>query len=447
MRTKLNLLFPVLLICAFSCKKNNDTDNPGNPPVTTEAEKLKDSTIEYTRDIYLWYKQIPTDFKQRSFADPGAIMEAIRAYSKEPGFSDPVDRWSFAIKQDEWDNISSGVAQDFGINVFFRQEGDLRIRTVEKASPAGKAGIHRGWRITAINGSTNITTGNAEAIVDAIYYSSNVNLKLQKPDGTTTDVALAAASYQQQPVALDSVYSVGGKKAGYMVYNSFLGDSLQTMTEFQRVFNRFAAQNVNDVIIDLRYNGGGFVLYQTALANYLVNNAGQGNLMMKQEYNDKYAQYNSSVNFTKKGTLNLPRVFFIVSNSSASASELLINNLKPYMDVYLVGPNRTYGKPVGYFNIPVGDWYIFPVSSRTTNKNGDGNYFNGFELNSTVADGLDKDWGDTGESCLASALKYIGTGMFRAQSVEEYVPDQKINAINTKLDNSFKGMVDRPKAF
>lgn len=443
MRTKLNLLFPVLVVVAFSCKKDNDTGN-NNPPITTEADKVKDSTIEYTRDIYLWYTQIPADFKQRSYADPNAIMEAIRAYSKEPGFTNPVDRWSFAIKQEDWDNVSAGIAKDFGINVFFRQEGDLRVRMVEKASPAGQAGIRRGWRITAINGSTNITTANADAIVNAIYYSNNVSLKLQKPDGSATDVSLTAASYQEQPLALDTVYSIGGKKAGYMVYNSFLGDSLNTMTEFQRVFNRFNSQDVDDVIIDLRYNGGGYVLYQRELANYLVSNVAQGNVMMKQEYNDKYAQFNSIVNFSKKGTLNLPRIFFIVSNSSASASELLINNLKPYMNVFLVGPSRTYGKPVGYFEIPVGEWYIFPVSSRTTNKNGEGNYFNGFELNSTVADGLDKDWGDTGESCLASALKYISTGAFRMPAIDEFSPDPQINSINAgKLDKSFKGMVEK----
>src|SRR5690606_2667681 len=318
-------------------------------------------------------------------------------------------------------------------------------RMVERASPAGVAGIRRGWKIIAINGNTNITTANADAIVEAIYYSPNVGLKLQKPDGTTTDINLAAASYQEHPVALDTVYTVGAKKVGYLVYNSFLGDSSETVSEFQRVFNRFGSQNVGDVIVDLRYNGGGYVAYQRELANYLVKSSANGNLMMKQEYNNKYSNFNSSVNFAKKGSLNLPRIFFIVSNNSASASELLINNLKPYMDVLLIGPSRTYGKPVGYFNIPVGDWYIFPVSSRSTNKNGEGKYFKGFNLNSTVADGLDKDWGDRTESCLASALKYIDTGAFRALATDEQPSDPRIDAINGKLDKSFKGLVEKPK--
>ena len=81
------------------------------------------------------------------------------------------------------------------------------------------------------------------------------------------------------------------------------------------------------------------------------------------------------------------------------------------MNVHLIG-GTTHGKPVGYFPIAVADWYVFPVSFRTTNRNGEGNYFNGFSVNSSVADGLDKDWGDLNELSLASAVRHITTGSF-----------------------------------
>ena len=141
--------------------------------------------------------------------------------------------------------------------------------------------------------------------------------------------------------------------------------------------------------------------------------------------------------------MNLSRVFFIVTANTASASELLINNLRPYLDVKLVGPTATDGKPVGFFPVPVGDWYVFPVSFRSTNASGTGNYFNGFTPNSIVGDGLDKDWGNTSESCLASAIKYITTGAFRtAGQAQDYVPDPVISAGNSTLDvRNFKGMV------
>lgn len=433
-----------VLLVLGACRKN-DNDSGGDTGDSL-ADRIKDTSISYTRDIYLWYNQIPSTFNARSYSDPNAIMEAIRQYSSEPGFTGPVDRWSFAVKQTDWDNVSGGIAQDFGLNIFFRVEGDLRVRMVEPASPAGQAGVRRGWRITKINGNSNITTSNASFIVNAVYGSTSVNITFQKPDASSVDLALNAATYQDVPVMLDSVYDLGSRKAGYLLYNSFLGDSAATVNAFASAFNKFTSAGVDDMIVDLRYNGGGFVSYQRELANYLISTAGNGGLMMKQEFNNKYAQYNSSVNYNKKGTLNLSRVFFIVSENTASASELLINNLSPYMDVILVGPDATYGKPVGYFDIPVGDWYIFPVSTRTTNKNGEGNYFNGFTPDNIVADGLDKDFGDISESCLASVLKYIGTGAFRMPVVAaEPLPSAEVQRVNKTIgEKTFKGMVTRP---
>ena len=410
--------------------------------MATTTSKIKDSVLLYSRDIYLWYSQIPSSFNAQSYDDPDKIMTAIRAYSMETGFTQPVDKWSFAYKQVDWDNLSSGVSQDFGLGVFFNAEGDLRVKSVEKGSPAGIAGIHRGWRITKLAGSTNINTSNSDFIVQNVFSSTNTSFTFQKPDGTSTDITLAAATYQEHPVMLDSVYTETTGKVGYIVFNSSLGDTTEIYSEFQRIFNRFSQQNVSDVVVDLRYNGGGYVNVQQQFANWLVSRSANANVMMKEQFNDKYTDLNETTAFQKKGTLNLSRIFFIVSDNTASASELLINNLKPYMDVKLVGPDNTYGKPVGFFPIPVGDWYIFPVSFRSTNKNGEGNYFNGLTATALVGDGLDKDWGDRTESCLASVLKYINSGSFRIKAGEEYVANPLLTVSNKKLSASlFKGTV------
>ncbi|MFD2919499.1 S41 family peptidase [Terrimonas rubra] len=442
MKTYRNLLLIALMVVTVTaCKKNKDSN-------TSESDKIKDTTIAYARDIYLWYDKIPASFNARNYSSPDAIMKAIRAYSNEPGFSTPVDRWSFAVDQAEWDDVSGGIAKDFGLNAFFYTMNDLRVRLVEPNSPAGMAGIKRGWRFTKVNGITDINTSRASELQTAIYGSNTASFTFLKPDGASVDITLNAASYNSKPLYLDSVYTVGAKKVGYMVYNSFLGDSAQTVDGYARIINRFTAENVDDVIIDLRYNGGGYVYFQQVLANYLAPNSANGGLMMATKYNNNYSRYNSSVNFSKKGTLNLSRIFFIVSNSTASASELLINNLKPYIsNVHIIGPSKTYGKPVGYFPIPVGTDYIFPVSSRTVNKNNEGNYFDGFALSNQVLDGLTKELGDVDELCLASALKYIGTGSFRVRTVEEPFTEipQVVNA-NKKLDHSFKGMIN-PQRF
>ncbi len=433
------LLFTIIVFTVIStgCKKDN---NEVTEPVIND--KSKDSVVIYSKETYLWYEQIPDNFDGRKYADQNAIMEALREYSVEAGFAQPVDRFSFASTKVEWDNISNGIGGDFGLGVFFFAESDLRVKYVEKESPAGAAGIRRGWRIMKINGSLDITTTNMEFVRDNVFNTEQTNFTFQKPDGTSVDITLNTKYYNTHAVHLDTIYNINSKKAGYLVFNSFLGDTTEMYNEFERVFNNFDNQNVTDVIIDLRYNGGGYVSAQEKLANYLAPSSANGEFMMTQQYNNKLSQYNRTTKFRKMGPLNMDHVFFIVSKGTASASELLINNLKPYMNVKLIGPSHTYGKPVGFFPFSVGDWYIFPVSFRTVNKNGEGNYYNGLEVNNQVADGLDKDWGDIKEASLASTLKYISTGIFSAQRNAPEINSAQINKSNSALNAySFKGSV------
>ena len=424
-----------------ACKKHDLTNNLNPPPASEfSTSAIKDTAASYSRDIYLWYNQIPGTFNAQTYPDLNAIMQGIRQYSTEPGFSTPVDKWSFAMKKTEWDNLSSGVSGDFGMNVFFLKEGDLRVTAVERGSPAGIAGIRRGWRIAKINGSADINTANANFISNAVWSSNTGSFTFVKPDGSTVDLSLKSAVFQEHPVYLDSIYNINTKKVGYFSFNSFLGDTAELYQEFSRVFNRFASAGINDLVVDLRYNGGGYVTVQQKLANWLAPLAANGQLMMKEQFNDKYTRYNSTDYFQKLGSLNLNRIYFIVSHNTASASELLINNLKPFLDVQLVGPSKTYGKPVGFFPIPVGEWYIFPVSFRSTNKNAQGNYFNGMDVNSQVADGLDKDWGDITESCLQNVLSNISTGVYRTSVARETIQIQSVN--NILAAPEFKGAID-----
>jgi carboxyl-terminal processing protease len=447
---------PIFILIIFlgifsSCKKNNNTTSPAPADSTALAAKVKDSTLLESKDVYLWYNQIPSSFNAQNYVDPNAEMVGIRAYSMEPGFSAPVDKWSFGVLKTDWNQLSGGIGSannisstgDFGLGAFFRINGDLRVKLVEKLSPAGLAGIQRGWRITKINGNTNMTTANSTFIVNSIYYSPNSTFTFIKPDGTSVDISLTATTYPQQTVYLDTVYNIGPKTIGYMVLNSFLGDTSKINSDFQRVMSNFATQNVSDIVIDLRYNGGGYVSVQEKLADYLAPSSANGKVMMKETYNDKHTNYNTTLYFNKTGPLNPNHVLFIVTQSTASASELLINNLKPYMDVKLVGPSHTDGKPVGFFPISVGDWYIFPVSFRSSNSAGNGSYFGGFIPDALVPDGLDKNWGDPSESCLAEAIKYITTGTFISQAPQIYKVDPAVISGNEILDrSSFKGMVD-----
>jgi hypothetical protein len=418
------------------CKKQHDV---------VGVEVKNDSTLNYARDIYLWYNYIPASFDAHHYSDPNAIMEGIRAYSEEPGFSTPVDRWSFAMLQSQWNDLSNGVGGDFGLNIYFYTNDDLRVSYVEPEAPAGKAGVKRGWRIKQINGSANITSANADAIVQQVYQSNSGTFLFGRPNANDTTITLSASGYKEHPLLFDSVYTTGAGKTGYFVFNSFLGDTNEIQSGFERIFNKFESAHVQDIIVDLRYNGGGYVSLQSLLANYLVPVAGDNGVMLTEEFNDKYAAYDVTDTYHKKGNINLSRLFFIVSQNTASASELLINSLRPYLDVQLIGPSHTHGKPVGFYPIPVYDWYIFPVSFRTVNKNGEGSYFNGLSLNYQVADGLDKEWGDANESCLGSVLHYIDGGSYARLA---FTPEQRAGLTeevlysNTRLGRpKFKGMV------
>ena len=435
--------FVLSFLVLGSCKKNGNGEQP--PEDIADNAALNEEVLKTARDVYLWNDQIPEEFDAKAYKGPEEIMTAIREFSNEPGFTDPVDAFSFAMKKQEWDAISEGVATDFGLNVFFMNDGDLRVRAVEKASPAGLAGIRRGWRVVKVAGSTDMNISNASFIQNNVYSSATTAFTFQKPDGATVDITLNAATYTDQPIYLDTIYNEGSKKAGYLVFNSFLGDIENVTNQLTQAFSKFAQAGVTDMIVDLRYNGGGYVSLQQNLADFLVNSSADGQVMMKQRYNDNYASENTQVNFTKLGGLNISNVYFIVSDNTASASELLINNLKPYMNVRLVGED-TYGKPVGFVNLPAGnDWYIFPVSFRSVNALDEGDYFDGLQVDQQANDGLDRDFGDIGESGLSSVITHLRTGAFgvtpRSQGLNSTL-DEDIKSVNRKLDpKSFKGML------
>lgn len=134
--------------------------------------------------------------------------------------------------------------------------------------------------------------------------------------------------------------------------------------------------------------------------------------MFRYMFNSRHPELNVSINFNKAGSLNLNRIVFIVSPSTASASELLINSLNPVMEVKLIGDRRTYGKPVGFFPISVFEYNIYPVSFKTVNSLGKADFYQGFPVHRQVADDLGHDFGDPQEACLKEALTYLTTGSF-----------------------------------
>ncbi len=392
-------------VLAVSCKQNDlDPQNSTTTPTTTTATAdIRDSLWSYMQDVYLWYDKLPTTFNPRSYTNPESEMDALRAYQ-------PLDQWSFVEKASDFNSyFSDGETSDFGFWIKFDANNDLRVRYVYAQSPAGKAGIERGWKVTTINGKA-IASLSDDAIVSAFYDASSTTFGFQKSDGTAVSVPLTTATYTLNTVLYTNTYEITGKKVGYLVFNTFTGTPSQN--ELKAALSKFETAGISELIIDLRYNGGGDVDTQTMLANALApTSVTRSSVMFSYQHNKKLSDWDETIRFAKTGSLNLSRIFFITTSSSASASELLINNLKPYLDVKLIG-SATHGKPVGMYGFEVMDYVIAPIAFKTVNAKNVGDYYDGLAVDATVADGLDKNWGNPLENCLSTALNYIQTGSF-----------------------------------
>jgi hypothetical protein len=373
-------------------------------------------------------------------------MEKVKTYQS-------LDKWSFAETRAETEESENGASTDYGFLIKFLpgSSTEIRVTYVYANSTAGQAGIQRSWRLNKINGRIiNRTVAADVDYINDIFFGKPQSAAFEfiKPDGSTISTTLQKSSYVLNTVLYRYVYVKGSQKIGYLVFNQFAAAT--SVTEIESAMSYFQAQGVNEMVIDLRYNRGGYVSTQDLLANMVAPiSVGQNQTVMyTYKFNDKYKSWDETYKFNKRGSLNLSRIIFIVSPSSASASELLINNLKPVMNVKLVGDTRTYGKPVGFFPIPVFEYNIFPVSFKTINSAGSADYFSGFPVDKNVPDDLLHDFGDENEANLKEAIKYLTTGSFSAIASAQVSSAelQQVRELNSKFSDHLPSATieDRP---
>ncbi|MDB5123468.1 MAG: hypothetical protein JWP94_1597 [Mucilaginibacter sp.] len=471
------LLYLTLILSAgllAACKKEKKTPIVTGPPSTgSTLDLIKDSVYLYFKEENLWHGAAPdyATFNPRATTgtnDIGALQNELDKLSQyainsatgkpyeystsHPGYA----KYSF-IDDGTTSAALNGTKGDFGFSALYNQVSDLRVKYVYPGSPAALAGIRRGYQIMSINGSTSISydggTGpgvNLAMVNNAIFNSTVITMTLKKYDGTTLTANLSAASYTVNPVLKDTVYTTtNGHKVGYIVFNSFTSGS-NANSKLNAAFDYFAAQGVTDLVVDLRYNGGGYVSTAEYLDNLIVPASKNGTLMYNTYYTDNlvnntdpllkhqwrrdpssgtdynYAQFNytvavNAVNFSKQHALNVSRVFFIMGGSTASASELTINNLRPIMDVQFIG-RKTYGKPVGFFDIDINKYIMYTPEFSTKNSAGQGDYYDGFTPGDPGYPGVNdyddptKDFGDPTEGLLAHALHFVTLGTYSVQN-------------------------------
>jgi carboxyl-terminal processing protease len=514
------LLFGIVILSAgllSACKKDKKATTGTTGPTSTGStlDLIKDSVYLYAHEDNLWHSALPSysAFNPRSFTgsnDAAALsaeLDALSQYAINPSSGKPYEYYTaqpglakYSFIDDGTESAAlNGVKGDFGLGVLYNQVNDLRIKYVYPGSPAALAGIKRGYQVTSVNGSSNIsydaqgygsgTSTNLNFVSNAFFNSSTISMTLKKPDGTTLTVSnMNAASYTVNPVLKDTVYNIGnGHKLGYIVFNSFTSDA-NADPQLNAAIDYFVAQGVTDLAVDLRYNGGGYVSTAEYLDNLIVPTAKSGSLMYNTYYTDNmvsgtdpllkkqwrrdpasgqdynYGQFDYSVaanavNFSKQRSLNVSRVFFIVTGSTASASELTINNLRPEMDVQLVG-TQSYGKPVGFFDIDINKYIMYTPEFSTKNSASQGDYFSGFIPGTDIPgvndyDDPTKDFGDPTEGLLAHILHYVQTGTYSVASpAGQSVPLNRTRSLSLQAsnqmaiqmdDHAFKGMVFNKK--
>jgi C-terminal processing protease CtpA/Prc len=438
-RMKKILCILILSAGFVACKKETETPKPTTPTATTNPNLAANTWIhEVMSYYYLWNSKMPSiSGTNTSAKSTDYFYTLLNDYGKTDRFS-WIDE-SYTNLQ----NQLNGVSTVLGVknNAFYTDDTKTSLAFVLayvlKGSPAEKAGLKRGDIILKVDDQT-ITNSNYTTIL------SNQTLKLGLGDFSNgafvsngKSVTVTKVELQTNPILADTIIAWSGKKVGYLAYSQFLtsfDDSLRA------IFGRFKSAGVNELVLDFRYNGGGYVVSSDLITNLTVKDAAAkvGKLMNKKVYNDTYAAYLERTSGTSAfetlfksepnnlGTLN--RVFVLTAGNTASASELVINNLKPFMEVILIGEN-TYGKNVGSFTItdPNKRWNfgLQPITFLTANAIGESNYgtVSGFTPNYLLADNVlpYKTLGNPSETYFSKALSIIGGVAYQANSTERVI--------------------------
>lgn len=501
----LSILSIAFITFFSSCKKDSDQDpyeiDKSQVYLSDSYESnLRDSVWYYYKVLSLWQDVIPptTTTDASKIDEAGYIRDNYTKYfqtaektldylmsltkNRNPNRTPELnyDWYSFL---DRGSVVSSSIQESsksgLGMSVFYLQtassgtNADLYIRYVDPNSPAAEANLQRGDQIISINGDTKLDYDYQKANdfkpINSFLNASSITIKVKKVNGSTEEKSLSYKYYYNNPILMSKVITTDSKKVGYFVLNSFASIKSQGIyTTFYRnletMFSNFEQQGINDLIIDLRYNGGGDVETAEYFADRIAPSGESGKVMYTYKINKYLEDWGwlnegeefAPIKFQKRGSLTLNRVYFLVSPNTASASELLINSLKPVMTTYMVGTysvdtnnkdvaDKTYGKPVGFFGLSVVDDNVelYAASFKMHNRNGEGDYFEGLTPSTNVWEFKNfQDFGNTDETMLASALSHIKSGSFTSNSLRASVNDLNTDKISkTKSSSAFDNSI------
>ncbi|WP_160139684.1 S41 family peptidase [Chryseobacterium sp. c4a] len=384
MRKFLKLQFIAIIFILISCT-DNDEKAPDFPEGSTESVNLwvQDSLKRY----YYWADQMPS--KPDYHLPVKDFFKSMLA---------PQDRFSFIVNTKDPSSYPRSIRNMYGFDytVIQQSNGEVvtTIKLVLKDSPAFNAGLERGMIITKINGKT-LTANNAESITSTMKDLTVLDLSIGNwKNGAITDEKEIKVYYGvsfDQPL-LSKIFEKNGKKVGYLYIYDFPDGMTQKLSQ---KFAEFKAAGVQELILDLRYNYGGSVSAAAALCSlipsgisstspFIIFKGNKNGGEVKRTFSQQIAYDPKALDFNtlRANSLGLNKVYILSSNSTASAAEIVINNLKPYLQVVQVG-DVTLGKDMAGFTVEDKRkpqkiyWQMHPVIYKVFNANGVGEYSNG----------------------------------------------------------------------
>lgn len=401
------LLMAILLPVGFvACSDSDEPLNPVEPPQQEEEEEQVDAyqdeeayanffAYNVMSDVYLWSQDITDALKAWTVTGDPIKAVANARYKDESG--EDIDKWTvmtgaYTEMVGGTDGVSAGT-YGLGVQLYRKEEGsDLVVAFVtytHPGSPAEKAGLMRGDVILEVDGIP-LDVNN---YYDALFATSSMQAGVGRfVDKTYTPVektvSMQAEAMYEEPVLMTKVFDCGGKKVGYLAYQSFTFESSLTLYEECK---KFREEGISELILDLRYNGGGYVFTESVLASMLAPEAEVKNksVFETEVWNDfymayykekgtdlntyftsKFSQKHNDKNYdidTSDANLGLTRIYALVTGNSASASEAILVGLLPYMDIEIIG-EKTHGKYCAGIMWKGEEWYQEVVDNYQSNN-------------------------------------------------------------------------------
>jgi C-terminal processing protease CtpA/Prc len=448
-----------------SCSANNPYRADATGPTITASLTVEKSWVrDYVDTNYLWYNEVPNvnaadpafsvDTQAGFYSSIDNYFEALKTTSRTPS-NKPTDQFSFTYPTRLWDQlINSGSTAGWGIEWHFDTFTNTSITGVKVAfvhlnSPAANADFRRGDALTSVGGLTASanTANEVNALLARLYPPSGVLYQFAFDRGgstvsaplTSTNVALTSIDH--------TVFTINGAKVGYLLFNDHVLTAERPMID---AFKDLAQQGVVDLVLDLRYNGGGYLFLASELAYMVTGPARANNKVFESTvFNNKQQNRNDATGFLTLGcipdanfncttnedlpTLGLPRVYVLTSANTCSASEAIINGLRGVdVDVRLIG-STTCGKPYGFFGQSNCGITYFPIEFKGVNNKGYGDYADGFVPSATgntanlvtgcsASDDLTHALGDPTEGQLAAALYHRLNSTCPPQAMSRQAP-------------------------